>query len=1357
MKFDHLDINSGLSENNVISILQDSRGFMWIGTQDGLNKYDGYTFTTYKKDIQTKFSLNNNYIKDIIEDGHGNLWIATWGGGLNRYDREKDQFTHFKHSPLNEKSISGDFLASLVEDHEGNLWISTELGGLNKFEPAKGEFIHYAFNINDSSSLSDMEVTSIIEDSKDNLWIGTEKGGLNLFDKKKNLFHRYQHNDMDDQSLSNNTVRSIFEDSKHNLWIGTNGGGLNLFNRETGKFRVFKKDAHKKNSLCNDVVFSITEDDQGILWVGTENGGISMFDPKTLSFTNYEYSDLNNNSLSSNSINTIYKDKRGNMWIGTYNAGINFVNQNADKFTLYKHTPATTTLSNNNVMSICEDSKNNLWIGTDGGGLNMLDKKTGNFKHFFHNKGDNNSICGNYILSVIEDSYENLWVGTWGDGVTVFNKKKNSYTHFKNDPNDPASLAGNNAWVIFEDRKKNIWIGTQNSGICLYDRAGNHFINYNHQNNNLSNNNVISITEDTEGLLWIGTDGGGLNQFDKKENKFISFKHDDKKNSLSDNTANCLYDDQKGHLWIGTNAGLNCMDKKTKSFTAWQISDGLPNDVISGILEDKHGNLWISTNKGLSCFNPDKKTFKNFTLSDGLQSDEFKQSYFKSHSGLMYFGGINGFNEFFPDSIKEIPFEPPLVMTGLRIFNKEVPVARDEHDASPLKKNISETNAITLPYESSVISFEFASLIYTNIGKKKYAYFMEGFDKNWTGIGFNRTATYTNLDPGKYIFRVKGLNNDGSWSTKTLDLQIIITPPFWMTWWFRTLAGIFGVGMAILFFRIRINIIEAQKKVLESQVQERTESLARITEEERKARLEAEQANKTKSVFLATMSHEIRTPMNGVIGMASLLIRTPLNDEQRNYTETIQTCGENLLTVINDILDFSKIESGKMELEEKDFDLRNCIEEVLDVFAAKAAHAGLDLVYQIGDDVPSQISGDVTRLKQILINLVGNAVKFTEHGEVFVRVKLLKCEKNGKMELGFEVKDTGIGIPPDKLQRLFKAFSQVDSSTTRKYGGTGLGLIISEKLIGLMGGNISVQSEPQKGSVFLFSIVTMAGVLPLYASQHHNMPELGRKRILVVDDNLTNRSILKIQLEQWKLEPVLASSGMQALDILSHQHGFDLVLTDMHMPEMDGIELAASIRGKYPRLPIMLLSSVGDELCKNYPELFCSVLTKPIRQNILYKHILQNFGKREDTPSQKGNIYEGLSENFSAKYPMRILVAEDNKINQQLALIILNKLGYHPDIAENGREVLDKMHAVSYDTILMDVQMPEMDGLEASRIIRQKMGSQPVIIALTANAMQQDQEICLQSGMDDYLSKPIKVELLMRMLEKWALQVKESI
>jgi PAS domain S-box-containing protein len=1325
LKFQHLGIEQGLSVSAVCAIVQDRQGFLWIGTQDGLNRYDGYTFTVYKHDAENFDSLSDSVILSLYEDRRGILWIGTLNGGLNRFDRTIGKFDHYQYHPDDPNSLSQGGVSVIYEDRTGVLWIGTDGGGLNRFDPQTGTIRHYQHDPQNPESLSSNIIYAIVEDRSGQLWIGTgnaavEGQGLNCFDRKTERFVHYQHDPHNPQSLSDNTVPAIYEDAEGVLWVGTFGGGLNRFDPQTGCFSRYQHDPSNPQSLRDDKIWRIYEDKAGRLWIGTWGGGLNRLERETGQFFHSRYDANDPWSLSDDVIWALYEDRSGALWVGTFAGGLNIHEHRTEQFRHYRAEPQNPkSLSLNKVASIYEDRAGELWIGTFGGGLNRLKRDTEELTHYTNVPTDPESLSDNMVPAIYEDRTGMLWIGTWG-GLNRFERDTGKFTRYQNDPAQPQSLSNNQIMSLAEDHADRLWIGTLGGGLNCFDRQTNQFIRYGNEPGNpksLSHNIILTVYIDHADTLWVGTEGGGVSRLDfasKQDGtgQFIRYQADPADlHSLSNNNVFSIYEDRTGTLWMGTwGGGLNKFDRKTEIFTRYTEKQGLPNTMIYGILEDRQGNLWLSTNRGLSKFDPRTERVKNYDVSDGLQSNEFNTgAYHVSQRGEMFFGGVNGFNAFYPEEIKDNLYIPPVVMTDFRLLNTSV----TPHPRGILQKPISETAAITLSHQDKVFSFEFAALSYVHPEKNQYAYKLEGFDKEWIYLGARRFVTYTNLDPGAYVFRVKGSNNDGLWNEQGASVTITITPPFWETWWFRTSTVLLIIGGMIGVFAVRLKVVERQKATLERQVRERTaeleaqkeqlqkseqryravvedqtelicrflldgtltfvneaycryfaktreelighsfapliseedrayvsaqfQSLSRdhpavtyehkviapngeirwqhwtdriifddqghtvefqavgrdITERKRaeeelhRAKEAAEAANQAKSTFLANMSHELRTPLTAILGFAQLLIHHhTLEADQRESLDIISHSGEHLLVLINQVLDLAKIEAEQMTLNETDVDLYDLLDEVRNMFHLRTDAKHLQLLFEYAPDVPRYVRTDDVKLRQVLINLVSNAIKFTQEGGVIVRIKneelRMKNETCKEQEssssiphssfliLHFEIEDTGVGMTPDEITHLFAPFVQTKSGR-EAYEGTGLGLSVSRKFVQLMGGDITVQSEVGRGTTVAFAIQVVKVDAPERQRRQvipHAMvvePEQPRYRILVADDQKDMRYLLVKILDPFGFELKEAEHGQEAIAIWEKWQPH-LIWMDLRMPVMDGYEATKSIRNEELRM-----------------------------------------------------------------------------------------------------------------------------------------------------------------------------------------------
>jgi ligand-binding sensor domain-containing protein/signal transduction histidine kinase len=819
IRFDQISIEQGLSQSTVGCILQDHKGFMWFGTEDGLNKYNGYSFTSFRHDPEDPESISSNSIQCLHEDGRGMIWVGTIGGGLNKYDPQTAEFAHYVHEPANVYSLLSDQVLCIFEDKAGVLWVGTD-AGLEQYDQATERFIHYQHNPHDAASLSEGSILSIDQDDKGNLWVATSRGGLDRLDAQDGTFRHYRYSPADPYSISSNKVTAVLEDSEGILWAGTGDGGLNRFDPEVGGFVHYAHDASDARSLSSNSVRDLYEDSSGVLWIATNGSGLERYDRDNDHFVHYRYDPFDPHSISHDDVCAVYEDRGGVLWVGTYGAGLSKANASNRKFIHYRNDPSNpNSLPDNRVWAIYEGQSGELWVGTSGG-LSRLDRDTGRWTVYTHDPNDPHSLSHNTVRSVYEDREGLLWVGTEG-GLDTLNRETGRFIHYRHDPNDSNTLSSNHIGPIYQDQEGDLWVGTSDAGLNRFDRATGRFQRYEADPGNpfsLSHNDVTSILQSYDGTLWIGTLGGGLNRFNRENERFYPYRHNpNDPYSLSSDMVFCICEDFRGRLFLGTwGAGFDRFDPRGRRFIHYRENDGLPNDVVYGIAEDQTGYLWISTNRGLARFDPSFGTFRNYDVSDGLQSNEFNPgAHYVNNTGELFFGGINGFNAFYPPKVEDNPHVPPVVITSFKKFDRII------------LTDISEDLAIELSYNDNFIAFEFASLDYTAPHKNQYTYRLEGFDPRWVDAGTRRYQSYSNLEGGDYVFRVKGSNNDGVWNRDGIAIYIKVIPPIWDRWWFRAVLALVLIGSALAGYRLRVRNIQTRTRELEAQVDERTYEIER--------------------------------------------------------------------------------------------------------------------------------------------------------------------------------------------------------------------------------------------------------------------------------------------------------------------------------------------------------------------------------------------------------------------------------------------------------------------------------------------------------------------------------------------------
>ncbi len=818
IRFENISTDQGLSQATVNTILQDQQGFLWFGTEGGLNQYDGYQFTVYQHDPDNPKSLSDNVIMADYEDRSGALWVGT-GVGLDRLDRSTGTFIHYSKAPTGSNDLSGIAITAINQDSSGTLWIGTDSDGIRALDLATNGITAYRHDPENPRSLSNNYVNAVYVDREGKMWVGTD-AGLDRFNPGSGSFVHVSLAPDFVPALGQVSVRDIYEDDQSTMWIGTSNG-LIQWDQATNRFSLYQHDPNEPGSLSDNSVKKIIEDSQGTMWIGTLRG-LNRFDKANDRFITYTHDPNNPASLSSDYVRSVFEDRSGVLWVGTSFGGLDKYARSTQKFALYNNHPGLpNNLSDYNIWSIYEDQNENLWIGTFFSGLNKVDPSSGRVTIFQNDPSNPASLSDNEIRAILQDHKGSLWIGTEHGGLNQYDPAINTFMHYQHDPKDPTSLSSDQVFAVYEDHAGRLWIGTEQGGLNLFDPASGTFVHYQHDANDpgsLSDNNVRAIYQDYTGGLWVGTEQGGLDLWDSQNNDFKTYRHDPANpSSLGNNWVSNILEDQNGALWIGTAGGLDRYDRTTQSFTHYTMKDGLPNDFIYGILLDTGGNLWLSTNKGLSKFNPSSGTFRNYDLSDGLQGDQFNPgAYFQAQDGEMFFGGTKGFNAFYPNSVKGNPIPPPVAINDIKKYNQT------------FQTNLASNESIQLSYSDNFISFDFSALDYNAPEKNQYAYQLVGVDKGWVYAGTRRYASYTNLRGGDYIFRVKASNNDGIWNEEGTSVQIHITPPFWQTWWFFGIIGLMLAAGAFGGYRLRVRDIEARNRELAKRVEQRTHDLATL-------------------------------------------------------------------------------------------------------------------------------------------------------------------------------------------------------------------------------------------------------------------------------------------------------------------------------------------------------------------------------------------------------------------------------------------------------------------------------------------------------------------------------------------------
>jgi signal transduction histidine kinase/ligand-binding sensor domain-containing protein/DNA-binding response OmpR family regulator len=1175
LTFTHIGDEQGLSNNSVETIFQDSRGFIWFGTLDGLNRYDGSSIKIYRNDPDNKQGLSDNHIRSIFEDSRHRLWVAT-ADGLNLFDAVADRFTRYRHN-LPYTTLNGDKINHIFQYQDGFLWLCTAWGALSEFEISTGKFTDYFYD-GIQSPAENKNVYDVAVRKPNEVWVGTQNG-LKVFDLKKKRFtdsdNPYQ------ASFPFKVVKTCIA-ANQVLWLGTEENGLYRVDQIKKRIDHFLHDEKRPGSLRNNRIVSMLIDKNNRLFVGTVNGGLNIFDNTRETFTNYTNNPALKGSLSQRSVNAIFEDNQRNLWVGTPRGGVNMASLIKEKFELYRNGLNKNSLSYNDVKSFCEDAKGNLWIGTDGGGLNYYDKSAGTFKSFRFDAHNNRSLGSDQVMALCTDHTGKVWAGTFDGGLNLFNNKTQDFKRYLHHPGDTASLASNMVESVMEDHLHRLWVCTYNGGLDLFNPVKGNFRHIGRGNTpetQLMGIKLISSKEDHTGNLWIVTVDEGLNCYNPGTGRF---RHYFRGNNHSD--LNVVFIDHTGRIWAGKK-GLYLYNPQKDNFFLFSKTSQLKGAYIKDIEEGRPGEFWISTSNGLIQYDTRQDRLKTYNTHDGLQGSEFEfNSGLKAKNGKIYFGGTNGFNAFVPDSITANTFIPRVYLTDFQIFNEHV----EPGIHSVLRQDISYAKTIALDYRQTSISFDFAALNFVKSENNSYAYKLENFDSKWNYMGHVHHAAYTNLDPGDYIFKVKAANNDGVWNPQETSLHIVISPPFWKTWWFMAIVCA-GIGITVYF------LYEFKRKLDLNALLER----------------QKEETHQQQLQFFTNISHEFRTPLSLILGPLET-IRQKNNALQNNrYLQTIEKSALRLMRLVNELMDFRKLQSGAVRLQVKEHASFDLFREIADEFDSIAAQKLI--TFQINFEAPDQpMWFDEQIVEKIVYNLLNNAFKYTDPGGL-VKFDILFAPENDQNtysnKLVFKhktrssdyflirIRDNGIGISADSIRHIFERYYRVSTG----HLGSGIGLAFVKSLTELQRGDIFVYSEHQTGTEFLIALpyrqedynadelwngnkltahVQLESVYDRHEDLISDAPEatisdFGEKkeRILLVDDNNELRAFLKDSLgNHYAISE--AQHGEEAL-IMTKSVYPDLIISDVMMPVMDGNDFCNLIKNdiETSHIPFVMLTA----------------------------------------------------------------------------------------------------------------------------------------------------------------------------------------